>query len=97
MVKQSSPRDLLLIASTQRISPLSCHIPAAFALYDMIHFDNSEDEQKVIVRYAPWINPGKFLDRDKPQGTDVTPSPLSNEGRSLGLSMSQGRDMVVVG
>jgi hypothetical protein len=52
MVEETRPRNLLLIAATQSLSPLPRRIPSTFSLHDALHLHHRQDLQQVRVYYS---------------------------------------------
>jgi len=52
MIKQPRPSNLLLIPPTQRLTPLVDSIPTTFSLDDMVHLDNTQNPQQLVIRDA---------------------------------------------
>ena len=58
MIEQSCPRNLLLVASTETLAPFTSSIPASFSFNNMIHLNNGQDFQEVLVGNAGYTDPG---------------------------------------
>ena len=56
VVEQPRPCDLLLIASAQRLAPLTGGVPAALALDDVLHLYDGENLEQVIVGNSPYLH-----------------------------------------
>ena len=52
VVKEARHGDALLVATRECISPLALHVPATLALDDVVHLDDFERADQVLIRLA---------------------------------------------
>ena len=53
MVEQTRPRNLLLVTTTQSVSPIPRNTPSPFSFYDMVHLNDCENLQEIDVCHTP--------------------------------------------
>jgi hypothetical protein len=80
VVEKPRPSDLLLVSTTQSVSPLMCCVPAAFSLHDVAHFYDGQNIEKILICSSTCVF--RYLIRDTVasllQKTYELPYPLLN-------------------
>jgi hypothetical protein len=83
VVKQSTPRDSLLVASTEGLPPVPDRIPTTLSPDDVLHAHGSKDLQEIIVTDTPCshLRPRVRINDLVPKVAERQVRPLRNEDK----------------